>query len=128
MPAQMADVFSSWQVAEQPSPLVVLPSSHSSVPSTMPLPQVAGGGPLQSDGAAASFADTRPASSRRKLTKAAQWTSAPMVKRTSIGPCACVIWYGHALPPPLTMSAPPRAPERKATFRTPVDRLRSKYL
>src|SRR5438132_14363679 len=40
MPAQMADVFSSWQVAEQPSPLVVLPSSHSSVPSTTPLPQV----------------------------------------------------------------------------------------
>ncbi len=28
-PAQIADVFSSWHVDEQPSPLSVLPSSHS---------------------------------------------------------------------------------------------------
>jgi len=41
MPAQIAEAFSSWQVAEQPpSPLVVLPSSHSSLPSTRPLPHV----------------------------------------------------------------------------------------
>src|SRR5438552_13886270 len=38
-PAQRAEEFSSWQVAEQPSPLFVLPSSHSSVPSAIPLPQ-----------------------------------------------------------------------------------------
>src|SRR5207247_6683428 len=43
-PAQRAEEFSSWQVAEQPSPLFVLPSSHSSVPSAIPLPQT---GPLQ---------------------------------------------------------------------------------
>ena len=41
-PAQSADVFSSWQVAEQPSPASVPPSSHSSVPLAMPSPQTGG--------------------------------------------------------------------------------------
>src|SRR3990172_10180050 len=35
------------QVEEQPSPLVVLPSSHCSPVSTVPLPQVAGGGSVK---------------------------------------------------------------------------------
>src|SRR2546422_8574941 len=42
-PAQSAGfTLSSWQVGEHPSPGVRLPSSHSSVPSAMPLPHAPG--------------------------------------------------------------------------------------
>src|SRR5215510_3542973 len=71
MPAQIADVFSSWHVDEQPSPLVVLPSSHSSVPSIVASPQTAAGA-AQLGGAGAAAATTRPDSFRRKLVNSAQ--------------------------------------------------------
>jgi hypothetical protein len=71
-PAHSPDAFSSWHVAEQPSPLVVPPSSHSSVPSATPLPHKTGAGGAQLAGAGASFAFTLPGSLSSKVVKRAQ--------------------------------------------------------
>ena len=77
-PAQRADAFSSWQVAEQPSPLTRLPSSHSSGGSASALPQVCAapgsGNPMhqQSKSTWTVMAYLRPAAIRRLLSLAAR--------------------------------------------------------
>ena len=68
-PSQSAEVFSSWHDAEQPSPLIVPPSSHSSAPLARPSPQTAG---MQLAGASASLACTFPISFFLKVVKLPQ--------------------------------------------------------
>src|SRR5437667_12511206 len=78
-PSHTTVVLSSWQVAEQPSPLVVFPSSHSSGLSTTPSPHVAVAPGAQSAGAGAPRPITRPLRSGRKDVNFAHQTSSPTV-------------------------------------------------
>src|SRR6185503_4113065 len=121
-PAQSAEVFSSWHVAEQPSPFMVPPSSHSSVSSARPSPHTTVGGGAQSAGAVASAALSRPAMFRWNVAASnrAHQTSEPIVKCTSIGPtCDCGRAYDQSTPLPAAVSCPPAGPGLKTTLRTP---------
>src|SRR6185503_5713784 len=83
-------VLSSWQVASQPSPAEVPPSSHSSLgASATPFPHTGGGGTPQSGGAGASFRRTKPVAFLRLWPpKRAQYVSVPRVRNISTAPAA----------------------------------------